>query len=437
MDITIKELIVTQETYEKNQARFKVTSSTKYRINNVVKSAETFISNDILQEMLKEVIQSAVRAVTVQFDVVEARAKKTEMAKAVKEEIQDDLAKWGLSLESFQLVDFQDTETSKIISNISKRREIEIESTTREQNAEKTKQAQIKEAEADEAAKSREIKRDETVAMKEQNKKQQVAEQEKLAREKEYEVKKVEAIKQAEIDKEEAKILAEKERAVEEINKEQKRLSGEGDRLRDEEIAKGLAAPIREKGFAEAEAKEKLQEALNKFDDNAIRALVAEKVVEKDQVVGIATANALREADMKVFAGGDNGGGFDLGKLIAATKVADNTTAGAILNNTARPNDLGISPLGLLGIAGELPKEKPEQKPKPVLKGVLHPVLKEALHPNTIKERAIMSEMRNDTTIAKLLKDGRELNLGLLLGDLTGITVKDAVKKVKEHLKRK
>jgi len=35
MDLTIKELVVEQETYEKNQARYRVKSSIKYRIGDV------------------------------------------------------------------------------------------------------------------------------------------------------------------------------------------------------------------------------------------------------------------------------------------------------------------------------------------------------------------------------------------------------------------
>ena len=85
------------------------------------------------------------------------------------------------------------------------------------------------------------------------------------------------------------------------------------------------------------------KEALNKFGDSAIRALVAEKIVEKDRAVGIATAAALERADLKVFSGGDSDRqGFDLGKLITSMSVADETTAYAIKNKIARPNDLGI-----------------------------------------------------------------------------------------------
>jgi len=267
--------------------------------------------------------------------------------------MQDDLEQWGLELISFQLIDFRDTDKSSIISDISKRREVEIESRTREENAEKIKQARIKEAEAEELAKSREIAKDQVLAEREQNKAQKIAEQEKLAEEKRLEVVRVVEVQRAEIDKAKAIVLANQKKDTEEINKETKQLEGEGDRLKAEEMAKGEAAPIREKGIAEAEAKEKLQAALNKFTPEAIIALTAELVVAKDKEVGIETAKALTAADVKVFAGGDGTAkdGFNLGKMISAMSASSEGTANAALNKIARPNDLGLTALGLKAMA--------------------------------------------------------------------------------------
>ena len=364
MDVTIKEIVVNQETYEKSQARYNVKSSTKYRIKKVQTAAETFISDADLQEQLKEVISASVRAVTVKYDVVDARANKQKMSEEIYKEMNDDLQKWGLELVNFQLVDFQDTKDSTIISDISKRREVEIQSTTREQNAEKIKQARMKEAEAEEKAREREIAKEKIIGEREENKKQAIAEQQKIAEQKRYEVIQVQTIKQAEIDKEKAIVEANQKKETELIYKEQKLLEGQGDRARAEEIAKGEAAPIREKGFAEAEAKEKLQEALNKFGDKAIRALVAEKVVAMQEVVGVETAKALAEADVKVFAGGGKAGeeGFELGKMIQSMAVSNSTTADAVLNKIARPQDLGLTALGLNSLADDETKEKKKVK---------------------------------------------------------------------------
>jgi flotillin len=365
LDVTIKEIVIMQETYEKSQARYNVKSSTKYRIKDVRTAAETFVSNEELQEQLKEVVSASVRAVTVKYDVVDARANKQKMSEEIYKEMNDDLQKWGLELVNFQLVDFQDTKDSSIISDISKRREVEIQSTTREQNAEKIKQARVKEAEAEENARKREIEKEKVIGEQEQLKTQKIAEMQKTAEEKRYEVVKVQTIKQAEITKEKAIVEANQKRDTERIYMEQKKLEGQGDRARAEEQAKGEAAPIREKGFAEAEAKEKLQAALNKFGDAAIRALVAEKVVEMQKVVGTETAKSLANADVKVFAGGGKAGeeGFELGKMIQAMSVANPNTADAVLNKIARPNDLGLTALGL-----EAMKETAKEKDKSTFK---------------------------------------------------------------------
>lgn len=362
MDVTIKEIVVEQETYEKNQARYNVHSSTKFRISDVLIASETFTDENMLEKQLQDVVKACVRAVTVRYDVIEARAERQKMEVEIKKEITGNLEQWGLALVNFQLVEFKDTNDSKIISNISRRREVEIESDTRQQNAERNKLAIIKEAEADENGKKRQIERDEQVAKREQAKTQVVAEQEKLAQEKQYEVIKTKTIKQAEIDKEKAIIDATRQKEVQEIQKEQKRLEGEGEKLKLEELAIGNAAKIREDGKAQAAAKELLQDALNKFDDKAIRALVAESIVAMQKDVGIEAAKALAQSSMRIFVGGsEDGKGFDIGKVLEAMNVSNEGAAIAVMNRIARMNDLGFT---LLPIAagGEKPKAGPKQE---------------------------------------------------------------------------
>jgi hypothetical protein len=110
-----------------------------------------------------------------------------------------------------------------------------------------------------------------------------------------------------------------------------------------------------------------LQEALNKFGDEAIRALVAEKIVNMQLEVGKATAEALSKAEVKVFAGGDSDSksGFDLGKIITAMSASNESSANAVLNKIARPNDLGIGSVSIGNIEKPtLSKTNEELKPK-------------------------------------------------------------------------
>lgn len=361
IDLTIQELPINQETYEKNQARFNVTSSTKFRVIDVLRASETFTDEADLKQQLEEIIKAATRAVTVKYDVTEVRASKNLIQEEIRKEITDDFQAWGLELVNFQLGDFFDTKESKIISNISLRREVEIETTTQEQNADKHRQARTKVAQAEQEAKTAEIAKDKIIKEKEQNMLRDIAEQEKLTAEKQLEVQRTRTLVGAEINKQQAMINAEQEKSVAlieaeqqkqvtaiakemaAINKDKMQLEGEGERLKAEEVAKGNAAPILANLLAEAEGKIKLQEALSGFNDIAIRALTAQQIVEANMKVGMATAAALEKAEVKLFAGGQAGQqGFDLGQIIASARVADNLTAEAIVNKIARPNDLGV-----------------------------------------------------------------------------------------------
>lgn len=343
LDLTIREIPIEQLTYEKGQARYKLQSSLKFQIVDPELAALTFISDEDLVAQLEEVVRASVRAITVQFTVQDARSKKANVSKAIQEEIRDDLAAWGLKLVNFQLVDFEDAPNTTVVSDISKRREAEISSETRTQIA-------IKE----ELARLREIEKDQKVAEREESKKQKVAEQSKITREKEYEVKKVETVKQAEIDKEKAIVKANEEKEVAVIMKEQKKLEGEGTRLKLEEEAKGNAAETREKGIAEADALTEKQKALSKFDEESIKAMVAEKVVEKDRAIGIANAEAMGKADVKIFHGGDAGRiGFDFGEVLGGARLSDGGAASALVNKIARPNDLGFKDLDVDALVGK------------------------------------------------------------------------------------
>lgn len=363
LDITIKELVIPrQETYEKEQARYMVTSSTKYRVIDVNRAAETCTSEESLKEQLKEIIESAIRAVTVQYTVIEARSKKKEMAEKVRNEIEDDLANWGLELVSFSLVDFQDTPQSTVISNISRRREVDIETNTRRETAMRLKEARESEALAEKMAKAAEIDSQEDIAKRQQDMKIQIAQKEKEVKSQEMEIKKIEQVKTEEINKEKAIILAEadREKAIIMAESDRRRdliqaeaerdafkikgegykqkavLEGEGnaEKVKLEGLAEATA--IEAKGLAEAKVKMEMAEALAKFNEQSIKALTAEKRIEADKEIGISYAKALEKADIKVISTGNGNalsadGGSNIGAMIDAfSKTSGIDVKGAV-----------------------------------------------------------------------------------------------------------
>ena len=356
MDVTIKELVIEdQETYEKDQARYLVNSSTKYRINDVSKAGETFITDGELREQLREIIKSAIRAVTVKYSVTDVRANKKRMSEEVEEEIRDDLHEWGLKLVSFALVDFQDTLDSKVISNISRRREVQIESETRIDNANRKKEARVKEAESDQAATDREIERDEAISKRKKAKEITIAKEDQKVATEQMKVKKVNEVEQEKIDKEQAVIKAEagKEKRIidaqadkeqKEINatayKKEQQLQGEGNAEKTRIEAKAKAEATEKQGLAEAKVEEKKAKSFNKYTDNAIKALTAEDIVAKEKEIGISLAQSLQDADMKFINAGETNTLLEL--LGTATGGAN---LGAMLDSLSKSSDIDLGNL--------------------------------------------------------------------------------------------
>jgi len=375
--------------FDKNRARFETDIRAYVVIKDVVKAAKRFPAGlDELKDQTINIVRATVRDVTTKRTVREIINDRDGVMEQVREPLAEALGIYGLGLEDIELIEFKDPskpisgekEPPHVISDISAIEEVKINSEMRMKNAEEIKEARLKEAIAEETAKKRELERDEMIAKRDELKKQEVAKQEKITREETLEVEKVEQVKTEQINKERAaveaekqrevaKIDAEKRKEVEAINREQKELEGQGDRIRAEEQAKGKAAPIREEGLAratavkevllaEAKGNEELQKALNKYGANGLIAKVVEKIVDMQKEVGIAGARALEAADLRIFAGGGDSSGFDVGKLIEQTRVSSESTGAALTNRVARPNDLGLKEWGaLLPIIQEINRE--------------------------------------------------------------------------------
>jgi flotillin len=339
--------------FDKDRARFVCDIVAFCVIKDPVIAAMRFPAKlEDLGLQISKVVQATMRDSTTKKSVREIINDREGIIASITTPLSNTVAEWGLQLKDTELIDFKDPEKPisgeeeppHVIRDISSIIEVQINSDARQKNAEQEKIARLKEAEAEEIAKKRELERDEQIGMRQQAKEQKIFESEKLAREKKLDVDKVQVVKSQQIEKERAMVLAEQQREVEKINREKKKLEGEGDRLMNEEQAKGKASFVKEQGLAEAVAKEALQDALNKFGDTAIRALIAEKLVEMQQAVGVAGAKALEKADLKVFSGGgaDAQKGFELGAMLESILTSSSGTAGAVMNRLSRPNDLGF-----------------------------------------------------------------------------------------------
>jgi flotillin len=364
--------------FDIERARFLCNIIAYVAVTKPVVAAQRF-GGDVseLERQVAMIVTATTRDACTKKTIREIINNRQDIIETVNPSLREAIQHWGIDLKDIELVYFQDPtkteygekEPPHVIRDISSIIEEQINSEARQKNAEQRKIARLKEAETDEEATKREISRDEEVAKRQQEKDRAVAEYEKVALAEQFEVRRVDEVKMAEILKQKALVVANQNKEVEEINKERKRLDGEGDKIYLSEKAKGEAAPIREKGLADAEAKMKLQDALNRFGPEAIRALVAERLVEMQRQIGLETAKALTTADLKVFAGGNSArSGFDLGQLIESLDVASESSAVSVLNRLARPNDLGFKDImGVLtGILDENKDLKEELAKKDV-----------------------------------------------------------------------
>ena len=354
--------------FDQDRARFVCDIICYVTVKDPLVAAQRF-SGD-LTEMSKQVsmiVQATTRDVTTKKPIRAIINNRDDIISAIKPILQNTIIEWGLDLKDIELIDFKDptpTEDgikSHVIEDISTIIETQINSEMRQKNAAQNKDARMREAENDEEAKKRELSRDEAVRKRAQEVEMVVFAQQKLAREQELEVTKVQQVKTAEIEKDKQIVQAQQRQQVEAINKEQKRLMGEGDRAQKEQQAIGDAAHFREEGLAQAAAKEKLQEALNKFKPEAIRALVAEAMVAAWKDVGVAGAKALEGAEVKVLAGGSPEA-FNTGTMIESIRTSSPQAALAAVNKIARSLDLGFT--NLYGQEPEPGKESKETSPK-------------------------------------------------------------------------
>ena len=356
--------------FDSERARFLCNIVSYVVVTDPVEAAKRFGGDlEELHRQVAKIVQATTRDATTKMPIREIINNREDIIGRITPPLSKAIKHWGLDLRDVELVEFSDPTKEEyphedpphVIKDISSITEEQINSEARQKNANQRMEARLKEAVAEENARKREIQKDEEVSKREQDKDKMVAEKQKLALAEQLEVAKVDQVKNAHIQKEKALVIASQNREVEVINKEQKHLVGQGDMLMQLEQAKGLAAPIREKGYAEADAKMKLQDALNRFGPDAIRALVAEQLVEMQRQVGIETAKALLNAELKVFAGGGTAeAGFDFGALIESVSVANPGTAKAIMNKIGRPNDLGFKDLmgAILGAAETDPEVK-------------------------------------------------------------------------------
>lgn len=323
------------EAYDKGRLPFVVDVKAFFRISDSNVAAQRVASFNDLHEQLKAIVQGAVRVILASNEIETILQGRSTFGEQFTREVAEQLTHWGVStVKNIELMDIRDSNSSQVIKNIMEKKKSYIEMESRTEVAknkqlamtaevEAQKEVDLKKQEATQLVGLRTIEAEREVALQKEAKSQLVKEQEKLTKEKEMNVLEVEKLRAAEINKKMNIVTSEQQKQQAILAAEAKRestvLEAEGSKQTSILMAEGNleykrreAEGIALEGQAKAEAAKAMELApvqaqitlAKEIGENSSyqNYLVTIRRVEAEQAIGIAQAEALTKADVKVIA---------------------------------------------------------------------------------------------------------------------------------------
>jgi flotillin len=306
----------------------------------------------LLTDQLADVVKGAVRTILAQDDLEKIMVERSKYGDEFTKEVNQQLASWGVeTIKTIELMDIRDSEGETVISNIMAMKKSAIEKDSRvtvAKNQQEAREAEIaaqqqvdlKKKDADELVGLRAAEVDKKVGIAKQQSEQAVKEEKKVTMQKDMEVRQVETVRSAEIARDAKVVEAEADRRKTEIDaeaaKRKAELEAEARLVQATKNAEGIEA----EGRAKAEAEEKMQMAsvtaqttlAKEVGENEgyQRYLIEIRKVEATEKVGLAQAENMSGADIKVIANaGDVAGGVSSALDVLTPKGGANL-AGAL-----------------------------------------------------------------------------------------------------------
>lgn len=321
------------EAYDADRLPFKIDVKAFFRISNTNEAANKVEDFAELKLHLLGIVQGAVRSILAKSKLEDILSERSIYGQKFTEAVGDQLASWGTEcVKALELMDIRDSGDSHVIENIMKKKKSEIEKESRVEVAKNKKLAeqaeieaerevQLSEQEAKEKVGIREAEVEKTIGLQKEKTQQEIQEAARITREKEMEVKRVAEVKSAEITKQ-ARIIAAEQAKETLIIDAQARLDAqakESEQIKIEADAKlhakqKEAEGIQAEGAAKADAEKEMQmarvvseiELAKQISDSQSyqEYLVKLEQVRANKEVGIAQAEAMQNAEMKVIANG-------------------------------------------------------------------------------------------------------------------------------------
>lgn len=348
------------EAYDKGRLPFQLDMAAFFRIEDSNIAAQRVSNFTDLLAQLRNILQSAARAILASKDIEEIMQGRAEFGEAFTKEVNEQLKAWGVTtVKNIEFMDIRDSKGSQVIANIMEKKKSLIEMQSRIEVAGNIRSAEIAEVEASreveltkqqaaEVVGIRTAEKEKAVGIAAEQSSQRVKEEQKITAEKSMEVARVSEVKKAEIIKDVQIVAAQQ-------SKETDIVKAEGEKQKTVLLAEGnleaernKATGIKLTGEAQAEAKKAMELAPVQAqivlaqeigeNDGYQKYLITIRQVEANERIGIEQASALKGADIKVIANsGDASTGLSSVGEVLSSKGG--TSIGATLMGLANTDE--------------------------------------------------------------------------------------------------
>lgn len=284
-------------------------------IDDPIKAAERLELNDkdtfsSLRSDLLNIVQAVARAVAMKQEVLDIMRDRKTFAQSVSTEVDGVLSSWGIELINLEVNDIRDdgSKESQVIYDYESIRKAQISSKARQEVATRDREAieveqdnrqksEVAKAVAEEEFTKRQIEKDKNIGIMDRNKEKEIAQKEEEANKQ-----KVEALRSKEVG--EAGVF--KQATIERATGEAEAIRVTGEKEANVIKLKGEAegSAIQAKGQAEAVAKEKMAQAMQKFNDAATGIEKIRAWIEVQKAMWEAYGQVAQNAEIKIVNSG-------------------------------------------------------------------------------------------------------------------------------------
>lgn len=340
--------------YDQDRLPFHVDIMAFFRIADATMAAQRVSNFQELYTQLEAVLQGAVRRILSTNHLETIMQDRSNLGNEFTTEVNEQLKEWGVcTVKSIEFMDIRDKPNSHVIHNIMQKEESRIEKESRVRVAENNREAELAEIDAtrtvdvqkqdaEQQVGIRTAEKEKIVGIANERAQQEIQAEAVVTAERNMATNRVSSVKQAEITRDVAVVKAEQDqrtRVIEaDADKQTKITIAEGVLEATKKEAEGTKAVGEARGAAEkallmapVEAQIALAEKIGS-DKGYQDYLISNRNVEANERIGVAQAEALSKAEVKVIANGGSvqsgitgigsilsaGGGTNIGAMVSA-----------------------------------------------------------------------------------------------------------------------